>query len=317
MEQNNLSGLFFPAVAGLFFFMKRPKIEEIEEAKTDYPVYTKDPSGLTGVAKYLDKQEATLLASRSANEEEDQEPVQLVSGVARYLQGQEHSPTSGVTKYLLRQSLAAKQKKETLKETEVTGVEKYLKNKKEAPGLSGVAKYLKHQESLPQPSKVAKYLAKQAILAATQTKEIQQSAKQFEATGVAKYLQHQESLPQPSRVAKYMAKQAALAALQVKHVKQAEVEVTGVAKYLQHLESLPQPSRVAKYMAKQAALAAKQVKQPEAQIGPTGVAKYLQHQASLPQISRVAKYMVRQALVEKQKPVVTETGVEKYMRYQD
>lgn len=316
MEQNNLSGLFFPAVAGLFFFMKRPKIEEVEEVKTNYPVYTKDPSGLTGVARYLDKQEAVLLASRSANEE-GQEPVQLVSGVARYLQGRENNPTSGVTKYLLRQSLAAKQRMETLKEPEVTGVEKYLKNKKDAPGLSGVAKYLKHQESLPQPSKVAKYLAKRAIFAATQAKEIQQSAKQFEATGVAKYLQHQESLPQPSRVAKYMAKQAALAALQVNRVKQAEVEVTGVAKYLQHLESLPQPSKVARYMAKQAALAAKQVKQPEAQVGPTGVAKYLQHQASLPQISRVAKYMARQALVEKQKPVVAETGVEKYMRYQD
>jgi hypothetical protein len=273
MEQNNLSGLFFPAVAGLFFFMKRPKIEEIEEVKTNYPVYTKDPSGLTGVARYLDKQEAVLLASISANEEEDQEPVQLVSGVARYLQDRENNPTSGVTKYLLRQSLAAKQKMETLKETEATGVEKYLKNKKDTPGLSGVAKYIKHQESLPQPSKVAKYLAKQAIFAATQAKEIQQSAKQFEATGVARYLQHQESLPQPSKVAKYMAKQAALAA--------------------------------------------KQVKQPEAQVGPTGVAKYLQHQASLPQISKVAKYMVRQALVEKQKPVVTETGVEKYMRYQD
>jgi hypothetical protein len=101
--------------------------------------------------------------------------------------------------------------------------------------------------------------------------------------------------------------------LQVKHV---EAEVTGVAKYLQHLESLPQPSRVAKYMAKQAALAAKQVKQPVAQTGPTGVAKYLQQQASLPQISRVAKYMVRQALAEKQTPVKSETGVEKYMRYQ-
>lgn len=146
MEQNNLSGLFFPAVAGLFFFMKRPKIEEVEEVKTNYPVYTKDPSGLTGVARYLDKQEAVLLASRSANEEEDQEPVQLVSGVARYLQGRENNPTSGVTKYLLRQSLAAKQKMETLKEPEVTGVEKYLKNKKDAPGLSGVAKYLKHQD---------------------------------------------------------------------------------------------------------------------------------------------------------------------------
>ena len=309
MDQNNLSGLFLPAVAGLFFFMKRPKAEEV---KTVYPVYTRDPSGLTGVAKYLDhqEQEVALLASINANEQANQEPVQSVSSVARYLESHEHSATSGVAKYVLRQAIAEKQKKQTLKEIEVTGVEKYLKNKKEAPGLSGVAKYLKHQESKPQPSKVAKYLAKQAILAAS---EIKQSVKQFEATGVAKYLQQQESLPQPSKVAKYMAKQAALAALQVKQV---EVEVTGVAKYLQHLESLPQPSRVAKYMAKQAALAAEQVKQPAPQIGPTGVAKYLQQQASLPQISRVAKYMVRQALAEKQKPVVTETGVEKYMRYQ-
>jgi hypothetical protein len=218
MDQNNLSGLFFPAVAGLFFFMKRPKVEETEEVKVVYPVYTRDPSGLTGVAKYLNKQDAILLESIIAKEQECQEPVQLVSGVAKYLESCEKNPTSGVTKYLLRQALAAKQIKQTLKEVEVTGVEKYLKNKKETPGLSGVAKYLKHQESLPQPSKVAKYLAKQAILATTQTKEIKQSAKQFEATGVAKYLQHQESLPQPSRVAKYMAKQAALAALQVKHV---------------------------------------------------------------------------------------------------
>ena len=314
MDQNNLSGLFLPAVAGLFFFMKRPKVEEGEEVKTVYPVYTRDPSGLTGVAKYLDNQAALLLASISANEQAKQESVKLVSGVARYLESSEHSATSGVAKYVLRQAIAEKQKKQTFKEAEVTGVEKYLKNKKEKPGLSGVAKYLKHQASLPQPSKVAKYLAKQAILAATQTTEIKQSVMHFEVTGVAKYLQHQESLPQPTRVAKYMAKQVALAALQVK---QAEVEVTtGVAKYLQHQESLPQPSRVAKYMAKQAALAAKQVTLPVAQLVPTGVAKYLQHQASLPQISRVSKYMVRQALVEKQKPVMIETGVEKYMRYQ-
>lgn len=124
-------------------------------------------------------------------------------------------------------------------------------------------------------------------------------------------------MPQPSRVAKYVAKQASLAALAALNVKQAQVEVTGVAKYLQHQESLPQPSRVAKYLAKQASLAAKQVSQPVAQTGPSGVAKYLQHQDSLPQVSRVAKYMARQVLVEKlHQPVVTETGVEKYMRHQ-
>ena len=312
MDQNNLSGLFFPAVAGLFFFMRRPKVEEAEEVKTVYPVYGRDPSGQSGVARYLENQEAELLASIEAKEQESQEPVHLASGVSRYLESQDQFPTSGVTKYLLRQALASKQEKKESGENEITGVEKYLKNKKETPGLSGVAKYLKHQASLPQPSKVAKYLAKQAALAATQTAGIDQSAKRFNATGVDKYLQYQESLPQPSKVAKYMAKQAVLAALQAK---QAKVEITGVAKYLQYQESLPQPSKVAKYMARQAALATKQVSHPVAQSGPSGVAKYLQHQDSLPQISKVAKYMVRQALIEKQHSV-TETGVEKYMRHQ-
>ncbi|MGR8998083.1 MAG: hypothetical protein ACU88J_03435 [Gammaproteobacteria bacterium] len=312
MNQNNLNGLFLPAVAGLFFFMKRPKVKEIE---TVYPVYTRDPSGLSGVARYLENKEAILLAERNAKLLEEQKPVQVVSGVAKYIQMQEQFPTSGVTKYVLRQALAEKQKQPVPGEIEATGVEKYLKNKKAAPGLTGVAKYLKYQESLPQPSKVAKYLAKQAILAATQTKGVKAETR-FEVTGVAKYLQHQASLPQPSRVAKYVAKQAALAALQEMQAP-AEAKATGVAKYLQHQASLPQPSRVAKYMAKQAILAAKQVKKPVvAQLEVTGVAKYLQHQAELPQPSRVSKYMARLALVEKENPGVVETGVEKYMRFQ-
>jgi hypothetical protein len=264
MSQNNLNGLFFPAVAGLFFFMKRPKTEEV---KAVYPVYSRDSDGLSGVAKYLEHQNALLAASRKENEQEAQEPVQLVSGVARYLESQSKSSASRVAKYILRQSLAEKQKVQAHGKDEVTGVEKYLKNKKVAPGLSGVEKYLKHQAGLPQPSKVAKYLTKKSALDALQVKH-----SPVELSGVAKYLQHQASLPQPSRVAKYMAKQSALAALAAKPVKQ--------------------------------------------QPGQTKVEQYLQHQASLPQISRVAKYLVRQALVEKQKPVVTETGVDKYMRHQ-
>jgi hypothetical protein len=312
MSQNNLNGLFLPAVAGLFFFMKRPKDKEIE---TVYPVYFGDPGGLTGVAKYLENQEAILLAARNAKLLEEQKSVSVVSGVAKYIQMCDQNPTSGVTKYVLRQALAEKQKKQIVGEVEVTGVEKYLKNKKEAPGLTGVAKYLKHQASLPQPSKVAKYMAKQAILSATQTKDVKQVVTQLEVTGVAKYLQHQASLPQPSRVAKYVAKQAVLAVLQGKQAV-VEAEVTGVAKYLQHQASLPQPSKVAKYMAKQAAMATKQVKKPVVQLGLTGVAKYLEHQDELPQPSRVSKYMTRIALVEKQKPAVVETGVDKYVRYQ-
>ena len=313
MNQNNLSGLFFPAVAGLFFFMNRPKVEEIEEVKPVYPVYTRDDSGLTGVAKYLESQDAQLLAQIVAAEQESQAPVVVASGVAKYLERLEQSPISGVSKYMLRQAIAEREKKPTLKEAGATGVEKYLKNKKDAPGLSGVAKYLKHQESLPQPSKVAKYLAKQAVLSANQTTAVKSEVKQFEATGVAKYLQAQASLPQPSSVAKYMAKQAAIEALQPKPI---EVKLSGVAKYLQHQDSLPQPSRVAKYMARQAAIAATLAPKATVQQGPTGVAKYLEHQETLPQLSRVTKYMARQALIEKQKPVVIETGVDKYMRQQ-
>ncbi|MFZ2169006.1 MAG: hypothetical protein WAW61_05140 [Methylococcaceae bacterium] len=296
MSQNNLNGLFLPAVAGLFFFMKRPKVKEIEIV---YPVYTRDSSGLSGVARYMENQEAILLAAKNAKLLEEQESAQVVSGVARYIKMRDQFPTSGVTKYVLRQALAEKQKEQAPGGIEATGVEKYLK----------------YQESLPQPSKVAKYLAKQAVLAAAQPKDLKSTVTKFETTGVAKYLQHQASLPQPSRVARYVAKQAALAALQEMQAP-VPAKATGVAKYLQHQASLPQPSRVAKYVAQQAALAAKQVKKPVAQSGSTGVAKYLQHQAELPQPSRVSKYMTRLALVEKQKPEVIETGVEKYMRYQ-
>lgn len=271
MDQNNLSGLFFPAVAGLFFFMRRPKVEEAEEVKTVYPVYGRDPSGQSGVARYLENQEAELLASIEAKEQESQEPVHLASGVSRYLESQDQFPTSGVTKYLLRQALASKQEKKESGENEITGVEKYLKNKKETPGLSGVAKYLKHQASLPQPSKVAKYLAKQAALAATQTAGIDQSAKRFNATGVDKYLQYQESLPQPSKVAKYMARQAALATKQVSHPV-AQSGPSGVAKYLQHQDSLPQISKVAKYMVRQALI------EKQHSVTETGVEKYMRHQ---------------------------------------
>ena len=120
MSQNNLNGLFLPAVAGLFFFMKRPKVKEIE---TVYPVYSRDPSGLTGVARYLANQEAIILAARNAKLLEDQKAVPLVSGVARYIQIRDQFPTSGVTKYVLRQTLVEKQKKQIVGEIEATGVD--------------------------------------------------------------------------------------------------------------------------------------------------------------------------------------------------
>jgi hypothetical protein len=262
MTKKNSNG-FLPAVAGLFFFMNKPKSEGIYRDEPVYPVYSKDESGFTGVSKYLKNQETLLLASNVAIE-----PAQLLSGVAKYLDSLDQYPASGVSKYVLRQSIAEKQKRQLSGEPEVTGVEKYLKNKKPAPELTGVAKYMKHQASLPQPSNVAKYLSKQAALNALQVKQ-----SKVEISGVAKYLQQQENLPQPSRVAKYMAKQAAIAALTAKQITQPTI-LTGVAKYLDDQANLPQASRVAKYMARQA-LAEKQ--NPAAI--ETGVQKYMRHQA--------------------------------------
>jgi len=264
MNQNYLSGLFFPAVAGLFFFMKRP---ETEETHIVYPVYSGDPSGLTGVAKYLAKQQEILSVQKASELLESQEIVPALSGVTKYLEKRDRFPVTGVTKYTRRLALAEKQAKNSEFQVGATGVAKYIKNQKDMPALSGVAKYLKQQESLPKASKVAKYMARQAFA--------EKQAKQM--------LVH--------------------------------VEETGVAKYLKQKESLPQMSRVAKYMARQELLSKKE-KQSIVNVELTGVAKYLAKQEGMPQVSRVAKYMARQALASRQKPVIIETGVDKYMRHQ-
>ncbi|MDP2901682.1 MAG: hypothetical protein Q8N96_01040 [Methylovulum sp.] len=267
MNQNYLSGLFFPAVAGLFFFMKRP---EVEETQMVYPTYSGEQGGLTGVAKYLEKQNHILLENKKAKELlVSQEITLVVSGVTRYLEKRDHSPVTGVTKYTRRQALAEKQAKKEISQLSVTGVGKYLKNQKDLPVLSGVAKYLKHQDSLPKASKVAKYVARQALA--------EKQAKQTQA------LVH--------------------------------VEETGVTKYLKQQENLPQLSRVAKYLAKQALLSKKE-KQLVVKIELTGVAKYMKKQEGLPQVSRVSKYMARQSLASRQKPIIIETGVDRYMRHQ-
>ena len=267
MDQNNLSGFFFPAVAGLFFFMKRPTINEVDVVHNNYPVYSKDTSGLSGVAKYLDVQDKALQAKLNADELAKQQSDVLMSSVSRYLQDQNKNIATGVSKYMLRKAIVEKQQIQTLKANEGSSVERYLKNKKNAPELSGVAKYLKHQASLPQPSNVAKYMAKQAAIEALKAK-----ITHVEVTGVAKYLNHQASLPQPSKVARYLAMQTALAAKQV-HSTVAKNDLTGVSKYLQHQDSLPQPSRVAKYMTRQILL-----EQQKPAILETGVDKYMRHQ---------------------------------------
>ena len=263
MNKKNFNGFFFPAAAGLFFFLKRPKQEDIYQVEPSYPVYNRDPNGATGVSKYLEKQNALVLAS-----EADDALSQPLSGVAKYLDSLDKVQSSGVSKYLLRQSIAEKQKQQTLGKNVVTGVEKYLKNVKPTPGLTGVAKYLKQQARLPQPSNVAKYIAKQAAINSLHVKQVE-----VEVSGVAKYLQRLDSLPQPSKVTKYLAKQAAIYALTPKEVSKT-ITLTGVAKYLDDQASKPQTSKVTKYLARQA-LSEKQKPAPKL----TGVEKYLSHQA--------------------------------------
>ncbi len=267
MNQNNLGGFLFPAVAGLFFFMKRPSVNEIEVVHTHYPVYSKDSTGLTGVAKYLAYQDDALQSQLIADELAKQHPESSKSSVSKYLDTLDKSLVTGVAKYMLRQAIVEKQQIQILKAAEGSSVERYLKNKKNAPELSGVAKYLKHLDSLPQPSNVAKYMAKQAALDALKAKKTD-----VQMSGVAKYLSYQESLPKPSKVEKYLAMQAILTAKQV-NTTLAKHELTGVSKYLQHQDALPQPSKVAKYMKRQVLLEQKPLV-----INETGVDKYMRIQ---------------------------------------
>jgi hypothetical protein len=305
MSQDNLGVFFMPAVAGLFFFMKRPKVEEIE---TLAAVYTAHPSGLTGVERYL--QSKIVVLPELAVECVD-EAVTPLSGVSKYLAQAEQHKVSGVSKYLLKLSIAEKQKKQEIIVVQPTGVEKYLKSVREQQKVTGVAKYIRHQENLPKPSKVEKYLAKQAIAAKyAANRATVASIGIHQVTGVAKYLLNQENQPKPSRVARYVAKQTALAALQHKQIAP-EKTLTGVAKYLQVQDNLPKPSKVSKYIAKQAVTV---VVEQKSAVKLTGVAKYLQGQDALPKTSRVSRYLTKQALAEKSKNILIETGVDKYVR---
>ncbi len=100
---NYLLGLGAFAVAGLFFFGRKPKAP----AEKTYPVYTRDTtSGLTGVEKYLKEQEAasatgvTKYLERQTESEEVAEAAAPATGVAKYLDKKEEESATGVEKYL-------------------------------------------------------------------------------------------------------------------------------------------------------------------------------------------------------------------------
>lgn len=106
---NYLIGLGAFALAGLFFFGRKPKTQA-EPA----PVYTRRPTpgGLTGVARYLEEQEA--------------------------------ASATGVTKYLNRLAASEESTAATTTSAPATGVAKYLSKKEEADA-TGVEKYLRKQ----------------------------------------------------------------------------------------------------------------------------------------------------------------------------
>ncbi|MCL7422487.1 MAG: hypothetical protein M8364_16475 [Methylobacter sp.] len=100
---NYLLGLGAFAVAGLFFFGRKPKAP----AEKTYPVYTRDTtSGLTGVEKYLKEQEVasatgvTKYLERQTESEEVAEAATPATGVAKYLDKKEEESATGVEKYL-------------------------------------------------------------------------------------------------------------------------------------------------------------------------------------------------------------------------
>jgi hypothetical protein len=100
-----LLGLIVVAVAGFIFLGKREPKAKVSQA----PVYTSHASGLSGVARYLRKN--NMIAA---------------TGVARYLESRaetekEKVAASGVEKYLEKQAKSAKEAG--------TGVEKYMRNR--------------------------------------------------------------------------------------------------------------------------------------------------------------------------------------------
>lgn len=161
---------------------------------------------VSGVEKYLKHQKA----------------LEEGSGVAKYIENLDKSVATGVTKYLRRQAVA--DKRQAAQRPPLSGVDKYLKNRKPPPAVTGVAKYIKRLEQSPL-SGVSKYVAKQAV-AAKQT-----APKAKIPTGVSKYLQSQAQ-SEATRVAKYVAR-LTIAERQAIVAKQSVAKIeTGVERYL-------------------------------------------------------------------------------------
>lgn len=89
----------------LFFFNKKGITPSVQRVRKEH---TRNTSGVTGVARYLQDMEGAAL-----------------SGVARYLEKQNLGSATGVAKYMAKQALSAKDSAAT----QLSGVDKYLRDK--------------------------------------------------------------------------------------------------------------------------------------------------------------------------------------------
>ncbi|MCK5477869.1 MAG: hypothetical protein KAI44_03035 [Methylococcales bacterium] len=134
MEENYLIGLFVSLLFGFVLFKKESKVS-VDTHKIKPSSSYVEASGVSGVAKYLKKQDDELLQSKVTGvakylqEKEILNSVNTeslaISGVAKYLATKEEASVSGVSKYMARQAIYAKK----VAAEKVSGVEKYLNNR--------------------------------------------------------------------------------------------------------------------------------------------------------------------------------------------
>ncbi len=316
MDRNDFGGAVIPAMAGFFLFGKRAKAQEIQEEKPkQLPVVTaksEASDGITGVTRYL------LSAP-------------LITGVAKYVKKAEKQHMSGVSKYVLRQSLAKKN-------TPITsGVAKYIAKSTvtNQPRKSSVDNYLAAQERLVRNSVpftgVARYEATQTLI----------ERKKLAAELIEKYRIAEQDAVKAAQVAAVLAYEVSSASSNHEQMSELEDKAsTRVGRYLKEQEangkSARQATTVSKYIARQIVIESQKpakskvekylqeqsiVERKKPKL--TGVTKYLSKQPNTPKAikpveklveSGVARYLCAQEELEKSKPVLS--GVSKYIAKQ-
>ena len=132
MEENYLISLIVFFLFGFVLFKKDSKKSSYTDNNLR-PSVKKSASNVSGVARYLQNKQGDLSQSQltgvsrylESKEEQEPESQEIVSGVAKYLATKEEATVSGVSKYMARQSVQAK----NIAKENVSGVEKYLNNR--------------------------------------------------------------------------------------------------------------------------------------------------------------------------------------------